>query len=172
MGREKGLLIIGAGQYGFVAKETAEAIGCFDKISFIDNNSLLAIGKTEELEIFLDSYANAFVAIGNSQIRLQFLDQLNALGYQVVSLIHPKAYVAPSAKVGKGSIIEPNAVVHSNVSIGIGCLISAGAVVNHNAVVEDGCHIDCNATVTARSIVATGTKAKCGQVYKNEASNV
>ena len=48
MGKEKRLLIIGAGQYGFVAKETAEAIGCFDVISFIDNNSSLAIGKTED----------------------------------------------------------------------------------------------------------------------------
>ena len=172
MGREKNLLIVGAGQYGYVAKETAEAMNCFDKISFIDNNSPLAIGRADELEAFLADYGNAFVAIGNSQIRLEIFDKIGTLGYQQVLLFHPKAHVSSSAEVGKGSIIEPNAVVHSNVKIGLSCLISAGAVVNHNAVVEAGCHIDCNATVTARSVVNAGTKVECGQVYKNEVSHV
>lgn len=172
MGRENNLLILGAGQYGCVAKETAEIIGCYDKISFIDNNSSLAIGKTDELEAFLVDYANAFVAIGNAQIRLQYLSQLRTLGYQLVTLINPRAYVSSSAKIGQGSIVEPNVVVHSNVSVGVGCLISAGAVVNHNALVEDGCHIDCNVTVPARSVVKAGSKVECGQVYKSEAEHV
>ncbi len=172
MRRGKNLLIIGAGQYGCVAKETAEAMNCYNKIDFIDNNSSLAIGKTGELEAFLTNYQNAFVAIGNSKIRLKILSQLSELGYQVATLIHPRAYVASSAKIGKGSIIEPNSVVQSNTSIGMGCLISAGAVINHNAIVEEGCHIDCNATVPARSVVKVGTKVECGQVYKSEAGNV
>ena len=170
MEREKNLLIVGAGQYGYVAKETADAIGDYNRISFIDNSSSLAIGKTDELELFLGDYANAFVAIGNSSIRLKILDDLDELGYQLVTLIHPTAYVSPSAKIGGGCIVEPNAVVHSNVSIGSGCLISAGAVINHNAIVEDGCHIDCNATVSARSVVKADTKVECGQVYSNENS--
>ena len=172
MERENNLLIIGAGQYGCVARETAEAMGCYSKISFIDNHSLLAIGKTDELELFVRDYANAFVAIGNSKIRLEFFDKLGELGYRQVVLIHPKAYVSPSAKIGKGCIVEPNAVIHSNANVGRACLISAGAVINHNAVVEDGCHIDCNATVTARSAVKAGTKVECGQVYKSEADYV
>lgn len=172
MGREDNLLIVGAGQYGCVARETAEAINYYDRISFIDNNSALAIGKTDEIEAFLDDYANAFVAIGNAQVRLQVLSQLRALGYQLVTLIHPRAYVSPSAKIGQGSIVEPNTVVHVNTSIGSGCLISAGAVINHNALLEEGCHIDCNATVAARSIVKAGTKVECGQVYKSEAGHV
>lgn len=172
VGREKNLLIVGAGQYGYVAKETAEAMNYFDKISFIDNNFSLAIGRMEEVETFACDYANAFVAIGNAQVRLQVLSQLRALGYQLVTLIHPRAYVSPSAKIGQGSIVEPNAVVHANTSIGSGCLISAGAVINHNALLEEGCHIDCNATVAARSIVKAGTKVECGQVYESEAGHV
>ena len=172
MERENNLLIIGAGQYGCVAKETAEAMGCYDKISFIDNNSPLAIGKTDEVEFFLTDYANAFVAIGNSKTRLEIYDKLKKFGYTIVTLIHPKAYIAPSAKVEEGCIVEPNAVVHSNTCIGMGCLISAGAVINHNAVVEAGCHIDCNATVTARSVVKKGIKVESGQVYKSEAGHV
>lgn len=172
MGRENNLLIIGAGQYGCVAKETADAMGCYDKISFIDNNSPLAIGTTDELDNFLVDYAKAFVAIGNAKTRLDIYDKLKVLGYKLVTLIHPKAYVSPSSNLEKGCIIEPNAVVQSNTSIGMGCLISAGAVINHNAVVEDGCHIDCNATVPARCIIKACTKVECGQVYKSEDGHV
>ena len=34
----KNLLIIGAGCCGLAAKETAEDMGCFEKIGFIDDN--------------------------------------------------------------------------------------------------------------------------------------
>ena len=33
----KNLLIIGAGQYGMVAKEIAESMKCFEKIDFVDD---------------------------------------------------------------------------------------------------------------------------------------
>ena len=39
----KRLLILGSGQYGTVAKETAEAMGIFDEIAFLDDNSKAAV---------------------------------------------------------------------------------------------------------------------------------
>ena len=37
------LLIIGAGQYGMVAKEIAESMRCFDKIDFLDDKSRFSL---------------------------------------------------------------------------------------------------------------------------------
>ena len=54
---KKNLLILGAGQYGRVVKETAEAMGCFGKISFLDDNSPLALGKLDEYSRFAGKYA-------------------------------------------------------------------------------------------------------------------
>ena len=172
MSRENNLLIIGAGQYGYVVKETVEAIDGYDRIEFIDDDSSIAIGTINQLYKFTNDYANVFVAIGNNKIRLNIINQLKKFGYRQVTLIHPKAYVSPSAKLGEGCIVEANAVVHANVKIGMACLISAGAVVNHNAVIEDACHVDCNATVAARSIVKMTTKVNSGQVYKGETNYV
>lgn len=39
----KNLLILGAGQYGYVAKEVAESMGHFEKITFLDDNNERAI---------------------------------------------------------------------------------------------------------------------------------
>lgn len=162
----KNLLIIGAGQYGAVASETAEAMGCFSKISFLDDHNPMAIGRISELETFVQEYANIFVAIGNPEIRLEWIEKAEKIGYGIATLISTKAYISPSARLLKGSIVEPCAVIQSNATVGLGCIISSGAVINHNAIIGRGCHIDCNATVAARMEVPLKTKVESGKVYR------
>lgn len=160
------LLILGAGQYGFVAKEVAEAMGCFQKIDFLDDNNPIAIGKINDYEIFRKKYEAAIVAIGNSQIRLALLDNLKKCSYHIPTLIHPKSYVSPSAKIGEGCIVEPFAGIHTEVVIDLGCLLSMNCVVNHNAVIEKGCHVDCGAIIPARAVVKMNTKVFSGTVFE------
>lgn len=160
------MLIIGAGQYGMVAKETAETTGCFGKIDFLDDNNPVAIGKISELEKFVEKYQNAFVAVGNSEVRLDLIEKAERVGFEIATIVSPKAYVAKSARLMRGTIVEPCAVVQANTTIDVGCIISSGAVVNHNANLGVGCHIDCNATVAARAEVPSKTKVESGKVYR------
>lgn len=165
MSKNQKLLILGAGQYGFVALETAQAMNCFEQIDFLDDNSDLAIGQLDDYQSFCGQYTCAFVAIGNPKLRQQLIGGLLECGYELPALVHPQATVMPSAQVAGDTIVEAQAVVNSNCSIGAGCLICAGAVVNHNSVLGDVCHIDCGAVIPARSIVPSGTKVPCGGVY-------
>ena len=160
----KNLLIIGAGQYGMVAKEIAESMELFGKISFLDDNNPTAIGKINDIDKFIVEYDSAVVAIGNSQLRLKLLESLCSLGYDVPCLIHKRAFVAPSAKIGKGSFVEPMAVVHTGVIIENGCIISAGTIVNHNSIIHKGCHLNCGSIVTARTEIKACTTTECGSI--------
>lgn len=160
------LLILGAGQYGRVVKETAEAMGCFDTISFLDDNSPLAIGKLTSYGDYCEGYSYAFVALGNPQLRMQWLDRLRRVGYLLPILIHPKAFVSPSAQLREGSVVEAMAVVNSEAVVEAGGLLCAGCVVNHNAHVMACCQIDCNAVVASNAIVPEGTKVRSGTVYE------
>ena len=160
------LLIIGVGQYGFVAKETSQATGLFDRIDFLDDNSPIALGKLADYESFLPEYGSAFVAMGNPELRLLWMDKLERAGFDLPVLIHPKAVVMPSAQLEEGTIVEAMAVVNSNAAVGTGCLICAGAVINHNARVMACCQIDCNAVVGARATVPEKTKVECNQVFR------
>lgn len=162
----KNLLILGAGQYGMVTKEVAESMNCFEKIAFLDDKNPAAIGKTADYKNFISEYECAAVAIGNPEIRMTLLTQLEDAGFEIPVLIHSKAYVSSSAKIGVGTIIEPMAVVHTEVQIGKGCLISAGAILNHNSVIEKGSHINCGSIVTARTVVEKNTRTECGVVLK------
>ena len=159
------LLILGSGQYGNIVYEIAQATKRFEKIDFLDDSANKAIGKICDAPNFLKTYKYAIVAIGNSQIRLKFLNQMEEIGFQIPALCSPLAYISPSASISCGSIVEPMAVINSNSKIGKGCIISAGAVVNHDAVVETGCQIDCNAVVCASQVVPKHTKIICGCVY-------
>ena len=159
----KSLLIIGAGQYGMVVKEIAESLG-YDKIDFLDDNNPIAVGGLNDFDKLADEYNSAVVAIGNAEMRLELISKLTAAGYELPVLIHAKAYVSPSVKIGVGTVIEPMAVVNSDTVIGVGCIISAGVIINHNCIIEDGCHIDCGTVVGARVVVRSKTNTKYGEI--------
>ncbi len=156
------LLILGAGQYGMVAKEIAEATGDYSDIAFLDDNNPVAIGKLQDYAKYVNDYTHAIVAIGNAVLRLDLLDKLEQCGYRIPVLIHPTAYVSPSAEISTGSFIEPHTVIHTEVVIGKGCIISAGTIVNHNSKIGSGCHLNCGTIVASNSKVQDQTKTQYG----------
>ena len=48
---EKKLLLVASKRYGDYVKKIAESMGCFETISFVDNDREGAIGKLEEVTI-------------------------------------------------------------------------------------------------------------------------
>lgn len=158
------LLILGAGQYGMVAKEIAESMGCFETIDFLDDGNAIAVGKMNSYAALADAYDSAIVAIGNADVRLPYIEKLNQAGFCVATLISPRAYVAPSARIGVGSIVEPMAVVNAHSTVGIGTIICAGAIVNHNAVIGDGCLFQCGSMITAGASVPDRTRLEYGEI--------
>lgn len=144
----KSLLIIGAGGHGQVVAECAEACG-YEKIDFLDDNHPDAIGGIKRLEEIAAGYDGVIVSIGNNEIRRELISRIQTINAPLVSLIHPRAFVSPTAVVGSGSIVLPGAVIHTNASIGTGCIISIGALIDHDAIVEDFSHINSGAIVGA-----------------------
>ncbi len=169
------LIIVGAGIYGMVAYEIAKDMGCFEKISFVDDNNMCAsngdnvIGTSANISKLSKDYKYITVAIGNSAIRCEMLKRIQReTELCIATLISPRAYVSPSAIVEQGSFVEPMAVVHTGCHIGLGCIISAGAVVNHGSNCDEGVHVDCNATVAGYQSVPAGLKILRGTVFCEE----
>ena len=161
------LLIIGAGQYGAMLKESARALNVYDKIDFLDDRSEEAIGKICDYTKFTDKYQCAIVAIGDGWKRVEISDKLKAAGYRIVSFISRRAYVSQSAKIAEGCVIEPMSVIGTAVEVGKCTIVSSGAVVNHNSTVGEGCHLDCNSTVCSNTTVPPKTKVEYGVVFRN-----
>ena len=159
----KSLLIIGAGGHGQVVAECAEACG-YEKLDFLDNNNPDAVGEIDQLEDIAINYDGVIVSIGNNEIRRELIRRVQNINAPLISLIHPRVFVSPTATVGSGSIVLPGAVIHTNANIGIGCIISIGSLIDHDAVVEDFSHINTGAIVEAGK--RAGGKVEAGQVIR------
>lgn len=159
----KHLLIIGAGGHGKVVAEVAQDVG-YEEIAFLDDNSPEAIGGLSDIGKFCDRYSDAFVAIGNNNLRGELLQKLKECGYIIPVLVHPSAYVSRTATLGSGTVVEPKAIVNANTHIGEGCIISVGSIVDHDANVGICCHINAGSIVKAGGTIDDFRKLEAGEV--------
>lgn len=173
------LLIIGAGCCGLAAKETAEAMGSFEKISFLDDkikempDGSVVLGVVDDFENFVIDYSNIFVAIANPEIKLNLLQKIKeTTSYKIATLISPRAYISPTAQIMQGSLVEAMATVNTGSVIAVGCIIGAGSIVNHCSMCCDGVHLECNAIVADNTLVPAGTDISSGVVYKHDTMDV
>lgn len=169
------LLIVGASAYSLLAAEIAKEMQCFEKIDFIDDERIQTpdgkrvIGKTSDLERLSVEYSNIFISIEDSKTRLALIKRIEEeMLYRIVILVSPRAYIAPSVQIGKGSIIEPMAVIQTGSVVQKGCVISAGAVVNYGSMCARGVHVECNAVVVSGTLVPACTKVRSCTVFYKE----
>ena len=185
---QNNLLILGAGQYGVMAAEIADAMGVFGRIAFLDDSykasaasqqkchpersegssQISLIGAFADLPKFAGEFRYGFVAIGNPTLRRKLTEQLQYNCITSAILVHPKAYVSSSAQLQKGCCVEPNATVQAGVVVAKSSFIASGAVVRHDAFVGEFCHVDYNAVVESLAVVPTETHIACGSVFCKE----
>lgn len=116
-------------------------------ISIIDKNpncevlegcrDVTYIGK-ELTELTRQPDRYVLVSIGNATRRLSLLNELQELGVNQVSYIHPTTYVADTAEIGTGTVICPFSVVNAGANVGECSLINVHCTIGHGAHLGSG----------------------------------
>jgi acetyltransferase EpsM len=127
---------------------------------------------------------NAVGGIGNVALRVKIFQILADAGFTCPSLVHPTAWVEPSAVLEGGVQILAKSYVSSAARIGYGTLINAGVVVSHDCSigqcvnlspgaalaggvrVEDYAQIGMNATVNLNITIGAGARIGNGATVK------
>lgn len=143
------LLILGAGGHAKVVAETALAAGVASRIAFLDDRpsppvlGWPVLGSLDQaLEPSIqEQFTSAVVAIGHPSTRLRWIERLQKAGYELPVLIHPSAWISPSAQFGPGSVVFAQAAVQSQAVIGTGAILNTGCSVDHDVQLGDGVHI-------------------------------
>lgn len=163
------LLILGSGGFGKTVADIARQLGRYEKIAFLDDQKTGSgvLGVCEEYGLFCDEDTEVYPAFGNTAIRMQWLERLADEDLPVATLVHPLAYVSPTAVLGAGSVVLPMAVVNTGVTVGRGCIVNIGALVDHDTVLEDGVHLAPGAIVKALNRIPEGSKIESGEVVQN-----
>ena len=159
------LLILGAGGFGQMAKETALELG-YEQVVFLDDaaDGEDVIGRCCDYILRHEEYPVAVAAFGNNKTRLYWTDKLLEAGYQVPAMVHPSAVVSPSAVLESGCFVMQRAVVNTHTRIERAALINSGAVVDHDSVVCAGAHVGLGSIVKANCTIESGRKVEAGEV--------
>lgn len=180
----KRLLIVGAGGHGRSVAEAAQATGAYQVVGFLDDAfpglgsvwGIPVLGKLSDFSAFRTDVDCCMVAIGNNCVREKTAALLKAAGFELASIVHPRALVSPQAVVGPGSAVMMGAVVGTEARLGEGTIVNCGAVVDHHCVVEDFGHLGVGAVMAGGSVLGRGAwmqaNAALGYGVKIEAERV
>jgi len=143
-----GLLIIGAGGHGKVVADTALLLG-WENVAFLDDRAatiglplgLPVVGTLGELAAQRRAYSCAIVAVGDAKLRLELTERCRRSGFEVVSIVHPMAYVSKFASIGAGCAAFAQSAINAGVKIGDACIVNTAATVDHDCLIGHGVHI-------------------------------
>jgi sugar O-acyltransferase (sialic acid O-acetyltransferase NeuD family) len=158
--------------------EAALLNGTFNFLGFVDDSApeestvlgYPILSSTRELSRCRELSGYAFVAIGSNQIRERLQNSVLACGFNLATIIHPKACVSPSAAIGVGSVVLAGAIVGTEVTLGDGVIVNCGAIVDHDCVIGNfahlgvGVHMSGGVKVGPRALVGAGCSLGYGVI--------
>ena len=158
---------------------------------FLDDDpaKIDSIRKTTGVDIVGDTLTYAIeeedrfiISLGDPGLRRALAGRLARRGAKFISIIHPTAYLAPTARIGEGCIIGPFAMVGSyahledhvllnlysaaghDARIAAFCVFSPYSVANGGSRLEEGIFLGTHATVTPNVRVGAGSRIAAGAV--------
>jgi sugar O-acyltransferase (sialic acid O-acetyltransferase NeuD family) len=168
----KRLLIIGAGGHGRSVAEAVLAGGEFVVAGFLDD-AYPELGRVWELPVLgkMVDFARwrceadfTIVALGNNALRQSMTDELLGVGFSLVTVVHPRAIVSPTAKIGAGTVIMAGAIVGTEARLGDGVIVNCAAVVDHHCHISDFGHLGVNAVMVGGATLGVGAWMQAGSV--------
>ncbi len=162
------VVIVGAGDLARLARAffaeagVLDVVGCAVDAAYLDGAALgeLPVVAFEELERhFPPGEHEAFVAVGYRRVnaaRADLCRRARAKGYRLATFVHPRAYVAPEARLGDNCIVFPGAVIEPFAALGDDVVVWSGAVIAHDTIVGDDCFFGPNASVSGKVTIGRG----------------
>ena len=174
---KKKILVIGAGGHAQSCIDVIEAHGQFKIMGLIGSkhevgkeiSGYSVIGTDEDLPMLASKITNAVIGVGqldSSDIRRRLSLNLKEYGFNLPTIISPKAYISKGAQIGIGTIVMHHALVNAGAKIGDNCIINSKANIDHNSIIESDCHISTGAIVNGDCLIGRGTFLGSGSVVK------
>lgn len=138
------LLILGAGTFAMEVADLASDLPGIETTGFVVNIPPYQPGSTllnkpiywiDDLEK-MDREIQLICAIVSTK-RWQFIQQMEEMGFQFTSIIHPTARVSRMATVGNGTLISSGVQVATHTRIGEHVIINRGALIGHHNSIGD-----------------------------------
>lgn len=167
----KAIVGVGAGGHAKILVELLTTMGGYDLVGFTDSDqarwgtTLMGVpilgGDAELPGLLAKGVQAAFIGVGavssaGVRLRARLYRQILALGFDLLTMVHPRAVVAPSVILGPGSVVMGGAVVSTAVHVGANVTIYSGAVVEHDCDLGDHVHLSPSACLAGDITLGEG----------------
>ena len=161
---DRRLIVYGGGGHGKAVIEAIRAMGLHEIVGVVDDGlpsgarvlGLVVLGGMEMLSSLraqgIRLAANAVGGIGDARSRVRVFQRLIEGGFACPTIVHPTAFVEPSALLSPGVQVMPHAYIGSESEIGFGAIINTSAVVSHD------CRLAAYANVSPGALLAGGVQ--------------
>lgn len=164
--KDRKWFVVGAGGQARVVIATARACGLPEpQACLVDDGS----EKEREpihgipllsLESVVGQRSLFFPAVGRNDARHRLIRQLGDLGWQAISICHPRALIEKGVSIGVGTVIAMGAVIQTGARLGNGVIVNTGAIVEHDVSVGDCAHIAPGSVILGEAVI--GSRALIG----------
>lgn len=176
-----GLILIGAGGHAHACIDVIEQHGGYQIAGLIgmpdemhDHHlGYAVIGSDTDLPELAKTIPFALITLGQVKTpahRIRLYQQVVTLGFQLPTIIAPRAYVSRHASLGTGTIVMHGAIVSAGARVGANCIINTCALLEHDVTVADHCHISTGAILNGNTAIGSGSFVGSGSSIKEGAS--
>ena len=166
------IVVWGAGGHAAVVAEAAVAAG-ISVLGFLDDTPeavappggarlLRDLGEVADL---VPPVAVA-LGVGANDPRVRLAARVEAAGLGLATVVHPAAWVSPSATLGEGAVVMAGAVIQARARVGRAAIVNTSASVDHDCVLgvgahlSPGAHLSGHVTLGDRAWVGTGASVR------------
>ncbi|WP_282078981.1 NeuD/PglB/VioB family sugar acetyltransferase [Aquimarina algiphila] len=167
-GKSNKIRIYGAGGHSQVIREVLEENGYEVTETFDDKPSgrhyaskNVTSGARGNLKEFPHEGHPVIVAVGINAERAEIAGFLKS---DFEKAIHQSAIIAPTAKIGEGTVVFAGAIIQPNTVIGKHVIINTAASIDHDNVIGDYAHISPKAALCGHVEVGEGSHVGVGAV--------
>jgi acetyltransferase EpsM len=162
------LLIYGGGGHGKALIDLLRTLGTYHLVGVVDDglsasSGVMGLPVLGGREALADLYnrgvrlaVNAVGGIGNVAVRIKVFQILAQAGFTCPAVVHPTAWVEPSASLAAGVQVFPHAYVGSEAQVGFGAIVNTGAIISHECVLGECVNISPGAILAGRVMVGDG----------------
>lgn len=171
----RSIVIVGAGGHGKVVADAVRAGDAFEVAAFADERAMQRDG-----DMFLgakvlageDALARAralgigyaIAAFADGGARLGCCERLLAHGFELASVVHPRAIVAADVSIGPGTFVGAGAIVGAAARLGQSVIVNTGALVEHDCFVDNGVHVEWGACLLPRAHIGRTVTVGAGAI--------
>ena len=159
----KNIIVFGAGEFGTLIQNVMSYNQDFQIAAFGDDNmdkSKITTGNVplfNQGDLFQFAKENeiqtAIVAIGNNRVRGVKYNLFKDAGFEMLSIVHPKALIDTKVVFGDNVIIEMGTAIHTHSKIGNNVFLGGDALIGHHNIIGNHVLVGGNASFGGAVVV-------------------